>query len=161
ATFTSTSNSLLLFCIIVSVSIFYIPINILFLNNFEVSLQMGKPKLIVFDLDYTLWPFWVDTHVRSPIKKDKTEWPEGAKKLLKLFDWEKYFTYKEIYPGRKTTHFKRMQEASGISYSDMLFFDDEERNISDLRTIGVTSILVPDGVNKQILEEALQSFRSS
>ncbi|CAL1285767.1 unnamed protein product, partial [Larinioides sclopetarius] len=125
ATFTSTSNSLLLFCIIVSVSIFYIPINILFLNNFEVSLQMGKPKLIVFDLDYTLWPFWVDTHVRSPIKKDK------------------------------------MQEASGISYSDMLFFDDEERNISDLRTIGVTSILVPDGVNKQILEEALQSFRSS
>ncbi|XP_055934491.1 magnesium-dependent phosphatase 1-like [Argiope bruennichi] len=158
---------------------------------------MGKLKLIVFDLDYTLWPFWVDTHIRSPIKKDKnnhivdgsgerikyypdvpdilnklqndgyvlgiasrTEWPEGAKKLLKLFDWEKYFTYKEIYPGRKTTHFKRMQEASGISYSDMLFFDDEQRNISDLRAIGVTSILVPDGVNKQIIEEALRSFKS-
>ena len=29
------------------------------------------PNMIVFDLDYTLWPFWCDTHITPPLKADK------------------------------------------------------------------------------------------
>ncbi|KAF9267016.1 magnesium-dependent phosphatase-1 [Marasmius fiardii PR-910] len=29
------------------------------------------PKLVVFDLDYTLWDLWIDTHVTGPLRREK------------------------------------------------------------------------------------------
>lgn len=34
---------------------------------------------------------------------------EEAYSLVELFDWNKYFQYKEIYPGSKVTHFDRYE----------------------------------------------------
>ncbi|KAI8504661.1 Magnesium-dependent phosphatase 1 [Branchiostoma belcheri] len=154
-----------------------------------------RPDLVVFDVDFTLWPFWVDTHVSQPFKKtsdgrvvdrhnyvikgyedvpeilewmsqqgytmavaSRTDDPEAMRKALKLLDWDKYFTYKEIYPGSKTHHFQRFHEQSGVPYSKMIFFDDEERNIYDLNRIGVLSLLVARGMTTQVLKEGLEQF---
>jgi hypothetical protein len=42
----------------------------------------------------------------------RTDEIRGAKQLVDLFGWEKYFKYKEIYPGCKKTHFKKYVSAS-------------------------------------------------
>lgn len=153
-----------------------------------------KPKIIVFDLDYTLWPFWVDTHVTPPFKKkandivdshgqiiqhykevpdvlkylheegyelgvaSRTSEIQGAKQLLNLFNWNKYFKYKEIYPGCKINHFSKIQKASGTDYKDMVFFDDEHRNIVDVGKLGVTCIIIKNGVNQTLVESVLKKF---
>ncbi|XP_016914457.1 magnesium-dependent phosphatase 1-like [Apis cerana] len=153
-----------------------------------------KPKIIVFDLDYTLWPFWIDTHVNPPFKKEgndiidshgqiikyykevpdvlkylyeegyelgiasRTSEIQGAKQLLNLFNWDNYFKYKEIYPGNKVTHFSRIQKISETEYKDMIFFDDEYRNIKDIEKLGVTCIYVKNGINYTLVENSLKSF---
>ncbi|XP_059746605.1 magnesium-dependent phosphatase 1 isoform X2 [Bos taurus] len=94
------------------------------------------PKLAVFDLDYTLWPFWVDTHVDPPFHKNRTGEVEGANQLLELFDLVRYFVHREIYPGSKVTHFERLQRKTGVPFSQMIFFDDEKRNIVDVSKLG-------------------------
>jgi magnesium-dependent phosphatase 1 len=214
------------------------------------------PSLIVFDLDYTLWPFWVDTHVSSPIKPaippstpannsgiaqintkmldrwgepytfypqvpgilaaarqqgitmslaSRTHAPELAGEMLHgiqiqplpagalsnadappvaaasaaatagqakpLKAWE-YFTVPQIYPGSKTTHFKRIQaqlakgsnsrpqsQARKIAFEDMLFFDDEARNRNVETELGVTFWLVPDGVDCDEIDRGIWEWR--
>lgn len=218
------------------------------------------PRLIVFDLDYTLWPFWVDTHVSAPLKavdggrRVRDRWGEGfgfyedvgdifeavspptlhflgrnppprtgfmvkfrcdracalaewvadvsaracarrdgqckqnhvkigaasrstapdlARDMLKLLRIPKspsvsgsspgvrahdYFSYLQIFPGSKTTHFERIRRESGIAYEEMLFFDDESRN-REVEGLGVVMWLVRDGVSRKEVDKGVESWR--
>jgi len=158
-----------------------------------------RPRLVVFDLDHTLWPWYVDDYYyEAPYRKcsktgrildksgkhmapfpevmqvlerlhndgidlgiaSRTCNPEGANSLIELFDWDKFFRQKEIYPGCKIGHFKKFQKATGYRYEEMLFFDDESRNIKDTKSLGVRPIHVhyDTGVTMEGLDIALEEF---
>ncbi|XP_022303491.1 magnesium-dependent phosphatase 1-like [Crassostrea virginica] len=158
---------------------------------------MARPKLVVFDLDYTLWPFWIDTHYDAPFTKrsktdvkdvhgrqvpfytdvprilqnlnndgikvgvaSRTSCTNEAKELVKCFEWDRYFHYVQIYPGSKTKHFQRIKTDSGIDFRDMIFFDDEHRNIRDVSKLGVTSFFVHQGVTHEVIRCGFENHRN-
>jgi magnesium-dependent phosphatase 1 len=75
---------------------------------------------------------------------------------MKLFDIKKYFQYFEIYPGSKISHFRSLQEKTGLKYSNMMFFDDEYRNIEEVSRLGVVAVFVEDGINRPLLNKLIQ-----
>ena len=82
----------------------------------------------------------------------------GAKMLIQTLGWNEYFSYQEIYPGCKVTHFEKLSRDSKINLEDMLFFDDEDRNIRDLTQKGVVSIFVKSGVDTELIHSGLKQF---
>jgi magnesium-dependent phosphatase 1 len=85
----------------------------------------------------------------------RTGTPDWADELMQLFDIKKYFEHFEIYPGSKINHFRSLQGKTDLAFKDMIFFDDEYRNIEEVGTLGVKTVLVEDGINKRIFKQSL------
>lgn len=157
-------------------------------------LMESQVKVIVFDLDFTLWDaggLWCDC-TNPPYRKTKegrvfdfaereirlytevieiletlqsrdyelalasrTEKPDWANELTRLLGVDLFVNYREIYPGSKITHLTRISETSGAAFSEIIFFDDESRNIVEAESIGVSSVLVPNGINRELVLDAL------
>ncbi|NVK58236.1 MAG: magnesium-dependent phosphatase-1 [Alteromonadaceae bacterium] len=146
---------------------------------------MSAQKVIVFDLDFTLWDcggVWIDCSQPPFVKQDnriidgrgkhmrlyedvhrilehcktqeygcalasRTTEPDWAERLLELLNIEHYFHYQQIYPGSKVAHFKALKSAFECEYHEMVFFDDEMRNIDEIERLGVKAVNVPNGLN--------------
>lgn len=155
------------------------------------TVEMLKYKLVVFDLDQTLWPFRLDRKMKSPFQIEgnkvidscgqeavllKDALPSlqyltaqgyqlgiasriedicGAYQLINLLGIAQYFHYREIYPGCKMKHFRSLQQKSNIDFKEMVFFDDDRRNIRDVSRLGVTAIHTPDGISEPAVRNAV------
>ncbi len=85
----------------------------------------------------------------------------GAIQLLQLFDWHQYFDSIQIYPRCKIEHMERICTDLDIEKKeDILFFDDEKRNIYDTNSIGVHAHLINEdhGVNVKAIIDGLNMF---
>ncbi len=88
----------------------------------------------------------------------RTERPDWAAELLNLWSLDERFLWQEIYPGSKISHFESLREKTGIPFADMVFFDDEERNITEVSGLGVHCHHVKNGVNLNLVTDALKLF---
>lgn len=87
------------------------------------------------------------------VAASRTFEPSWAQELLHLLDADKFFDLKEIYPSGKIQHFKRIQSHLKLPFSDMVFFDDEYRNIEEVSSLGVKSVLVRNGITYQMVQK--------
>lgn len=83
---------------------------------------------------------------------------EWAEELMMLHEIRPYFQHLEMHPGSKIQHFKDLQKKTNIPYENMLFFDDEVRNIDEAGTLGVNCFLVTEGLNYEIYKSSLLQF---
>ncbi|XP_055959853.1 uncharacterized protein LOC126654499 isoform X2 [Mercurialis annua] len=144
--------------------------------------HQNLPRLVVFDLDYTLWPFYCECYylddtpylypeakgIIEALKEKGIELAVASRSptaqlaiaFLAKLEISSLFVTKEIFSSwtHKTDHFQRIQKKTGLPYTSMLFFDDEDRNIGPTSKMGVTSILVDNGVTLEALKQGLAEF---
>ena len=77
----------------------------------------------------------------------RTEQPAWAQDLIELHGIAHRFIHLEIYPISKLKHFSVLRTTSSIDNKQMLFFDDEIRNITEVSSLGVNRIHVTNGLN--------------
>lgn len=90
-----------------------------------------------------------------------TSYPQGVTSLFKLFNIEKYIDFMELSPAinRSSDHVSRLLQRTGFDAHDVLYLDDEMRNLKELKFLGVKSALINSevGVTKKLVENTVMN----
>ncbi|KAI9225240.1 MAG: magnesium-dependent phosphatase 1 [Piptocephalis tieghemiana] len=129
-------------------------------ESFEVvrTLHAEYPDTLLALASRTATPEWAKAIAQLMLYPPSFHEPPPSphsRSLLSLFP------HQQIYPGSKVQHFQAFQQDTGLPYEEMLFFDDEHRNIRDVSALGVVCIYVPEGLSLRALREGLQRFEKS
>ncbi|KAL6875778.1 hypothetical protein ACP4OV_013291 [Aristida adscensionis] len=143
------------------------------------------PRLVVFDLDHTLWPFQCD---RLPKDEIPYLYPEArgilsalkdkgvemaiasrasrrgvAKTFVEKLGIHAMFGAQEIFYtwNPKGDHFQNIRRKTGVPYQSMLFFDDEVRNVIAANKLGVCCVRVEKGLTLEKLNMGLSNFANN
>ena len=86
-------------------------------------------------------------HNKKIAAASRTFEPAWAQDLLHHFNIDKFFDLKEIYPANKAKHFRKIQSYFRLPYDQMVFFDDEYRNVEEVGRLGVNTVFVRNGIS--------------
>eukprot|EP00465_Bigelowiella_longifila_P005468 CAMPEP_0185253814 /NCGR_PEP_ID=MMETSP1359-20130426/2402_1 /TAXON_ID=552665 /ORGANISM="Bigelowiella longifila, Strain CCMP242" /LENGTH=140 /DNA_ID=CAMNT_0027836241 /DNA_START=195 /DNA_END=617 /DNA_ORIENTATION=- len=104
---------------------------------------------------------WAGSKVAAASRTGEIQW---AYKLLPQFKitsektLDDLFTFKEIYPGSKLAHFKKLKKDSGLEYHEMIFFDDDSCNTREVSSLGVFCVYNPYGLSEELWELGITEY---
>lgn len=101
----------------------------------------------------------IQTAVAS--RTDEPEWADNCLKWLVAHDGSSLkscFDHVEIGFSDKTKHFENLHRRTGISYENMVFFDNEKWNIRSVSRLGVKCLYTPNGMTRDAWKKAFDLF---
>lgn len=83
-----------------------------------------------------------------------------ALKAIDIYGWTQYFSTFQIYPQIKSEHMHEIQKKLNLdSFEDVIFFDDQMKNIIATANLGISSFLVgTNGLDHEAISKALSEF---
>uniref|UniRef100_A0A7S3Z079 Magnesium-dependent phosphatase-1 n=2 Tax=Lotharella globosa TaxID=91324 RepID=A0A7S3Z079_9EUKA len=99
--------------------------------------------------------------VAAASRTGEIEWAHMSLKTFKVDKdntFDDLMSFKQIYPGSKLKHFRRLHEDSKIPYSDMIFFDDCRMNTREVSSLGVFCVYNPNGLTDALWKQGIAAF---
>lgn len=114
-------------------------------------------------------PLWADSQIAIASRTNKAAW---ARALLQSFmlpregggstRLSEIVSFAEIYTGSKVRHLERLREQSGLSFDQMIFFDDalggKFGNCEAVAKLGVFSVHTPAGLTSERWSQGLRTY---